>query len=324
MATRKHKSAKQTSKKADDPISKLNQQWKKRGVVIMDSTFLPMSQEMFNYLCEEAEDLDDPIFIDPNVGESQRVNQKLYVDPALEKNSAAKKLLLGSGDNDMATAIDRHVQNVLGSKIVYGAKNESALSSFVSLLKCIDNVPAHYRVEDFAREVLQLLVNTPEACAKELKAHLHKTTRSYKKLILDLANEEDMNSACDFYLGAASMLIEKPIMLIKLKQVKLARGCVKYEFYQEYLLESNRNLQDKDFKIRLIFNGVNHYAPFFPKELGDVINTGYKTLKKSTRSVSRCETSYWKNTNKSQNKWCPATDVHTSEGCGPNCRNCSI
>ena len=144
MATRKHKSAKQTSKKADDPVSKLNQQWKKHGVVIMDSTFLPMSQEMFNYLCEEAEDLDNPIFIDPNVGESQRVNQKLYVDPALEKDSAAKKLLLGSGDNDMAMAIDRHVQNVLGSKIVYGPKNESALSSFVSLLKRINNVPAHY------------------------------------------------------------------------------------------------------------------------------------------------------------------------------------
>ena len=165
----------------------------------------------------------------------------------MEKNSAAKKL--GSGDNDMTTAINRHVQNVLGSKIVYGAKNESALSSFVSLPKCIDNVPAHYRVEDFAHEVLQLLVNTLEACAKELKAHLHKTTRLYKKLILDLANEDDMNAACDFYLGAASMLIEKPIMLIKPKQVKLAGGCVKYEFFQEYFLESNRNLQDKDFKI---------------------------------------------------------------------------
>ena len=97
--------------------------------------------------------------------------------------------------------------------------------------------------------MLQLLVNTPEACAKELKAHLHKTTRSYKKLILDLANEEDMNSACDFYLGAASMLIEKPIMLIKPKQVKLAGGRVKYEFFQQYLSESNCNLQDKDFKI---------------------------------------------------------------------------
>ena len=144
------------------------------------------------------------------------------------------------------------------------------------MLKCIDNIPAHYTVKDFACEVLQLMVNMPEACAKELTAHLHKATRSYKKLILDLANEEEMNAACDFYLGAASMLIQKPIMLIKPKQVKLAGGHVRYKFFQEYLLESDRNLQDKDFKIRLIFNGVNHYAPFFPKELGDLINSGSK------------------------------------------------
>ena len=57
----------------------------KRGIVIMNSTFMPMAQEMFNYLCEQAEELDDPIFIDPNVGESQRVNQKLYVTPTVEK-----------------------------------------------------------------------------------------------------------------------------------------------------------------------------------------------------------------------------------------------
>ena len=281
MATRrKHKATKQTSKKADDPVSKLSQQWKKCGTVIMNSTFMPMAQEMFNYLCKQAEELDDPIVIDPNVGESQRVNQKLYVTPDLEKNSAAKKLLLGLGDNDMAMAIDEYVEKVLGSKIVYAAKYESPLLYFVSLLKCIDNIPAHYRVEDFAHEVLQLLVNTLEACAKELRPHLHKTTRSYKKLILDIANEEEMNAACNFYLGAASMLIQKPIMLIKPKQVKLAGGHVRYEFFQDYLLESHRNLQDKDFKIRLIFNGVNHYAPFHPKELGDVINSGSKTLKK--------------------------------------------
>ena len=37
-------------------------------------------------------------------------------------------------------------------------------------------------------------------------------------------------------------------MLIKPKQVKLAGGRVKYEFFQEYLLESDHNLQDKDLK----------------------------------------------------------------------------
>ena len=55
MATRrKHKATKQTLKKADDPVSKLSQQWKKCGVVIMNSTFMPMAQEMFNYLCEQS------------------------------------------------------------------------------------------------------------------------------------------------------------------------------------------------------------------------------------------------------------------------------
>ena len=43
----------------------LSQQWKKRGIIIMNSTFMPMAQEMFNYLCEQAEELDNPIFIDP-------------------------------------------------------------------------------------------------------------------------------------------------------------------------------------------------------------------------------------------------------------------
>ena len=113
MATRrKHKATKQTLKKDDDPMSNLSQQWKKRGVVIMNSPFMQMAQEMFNYLCKQAEELDDPIFIDPNVGESQRVNQKLYVTPTAEKIVLQKKQLLGSGDNDMATAIEQHVQKV--------------------------------------------------------------------------------------------------------------------------------------------------------------------------------------------------------------------
>ena len=64
-------------------------------------------------------------------------------------------------------------------KIVQGAKNEAPLANFVSLLKCIDNVPAHYTVQDFAREVLQLLVETPKSCVEKLEKHLEKTTRSY-------------------------------------------------------------------------------------------------------------------------------------------------
>ena len=67
---------------------------------------------------------------------------------------------------------------------------------------CFDNVPSHYKVEDFCREVFELLVNTPEYCCDKLQHHLDKTGRSYQRLVLDLAAGTNMNVACDFYLGS--------------------------------------------------------------------------------------------------------------------------
>ena len=204
---------------------------------------------------------------------------KLNRNEKIPRNAVARKLLLGSDDNDMANAIEKHINTKYGAEIVQGTKNEAPLANFVSLLKCIDNIPAHYTVEGFAREVLQILVETPKSCAEKLKKHLEKTSRSYKKLCQDLYNEKDMNCGTDFYMGAASILLDMPIMLIKPKQVKLQGGRIGYNFWQEYLLEEDKNLQVKDFKICLVFNGINHYAPFYPKELGNLINTGYKRMK---------------------------------------------
>ena len=190
----------------------------------MNSEFQHMSQGTYQYLVEKADNLDDPLFIDPNAGESQRVHRKLHRDDQIPRNSAARKLLLGSGDNDMAEAIEKYINTKYNSEIVQGAKNEAPLANFVSLLKCIDNVPAHYTVQDFAREVLQLLVETPKSCAEKLEKHLEKTTRSYQKLCQDLYNEEDMNCGTDFFMGAASILLDIPIMCIKPRQVKLGGG----------------------------------------------------------------------------------------------------
>ena len=100
-------------------------------------------------------------------------------------------------------------------------------------------------MQDFAREVLQLLVETPKSCAEKLEKHLEKTTRSYKKLCQDLYNERDINCGTDFYMGAASILLDMPIMLINPKQVKLQGGRIAYNFWQEYLLEEDKNLQVK-------------------------------------------------------------------------------
>ena len=102
----------------------------------MNSEFKHMNQGTFEYLVEMADQLEEPIFIDPNAGESQRVHLKLNRNEKIPRNAAARKLLLGSDDNDMANAIEKHINTKYGAEIVYGAKNEAPLANFVSLLKC--------------------------------------------------------------------------------------------------------------------------------------------------------------------------------------------
>ena len=125
-----------------------------------------------------------------------------------------------------------------------------------------------------------MLVNTPNVCAQKLGNHMDKTTRSYKDLVLGLANGNEMNVAVDFYIRAASMYLDIPIFLLNPKQVRW-HGKVTYEFFQEPLFTKDENRLLTEFKIWLMFNGVNHYTPFHPKELGDLINTGYLIMQKS-------------------------------------------
>ena len=108
---------------------------------------------------------------------------------------------------------------------------------------------------------------------------MDKTTRSYKDLLLGLANGNEMNAAVDFYIRAASMYLDIPIFLLKPKQVR-QHGKVTYEFFQEPLFIEDENRPLAELKIWLMFNGVNHYTPFHPKELGDLINTGYPIMQK--------------------------------------------
>ena len=103
-------------------------------------------------------------------------------------------------------------------KIVYSARQAGPYAAYMSLLTCIDNVPGHYKVEDFSREVFESLVSTPDYYCDKLQRHLDKTERSYQRLVLDLAAGAHMNAACDFYLGVASLHLDMPIMLIKPKQ----------------------------------------------------------------------------------------------------------
>ena len=279
METRKRKKEDQ-----NDPAVKLKKQWKDRGIVIMNSDFTGMSQNMYKFLLQKAQNMDDPELVEGGGTSSGRIHQSIHVDPKVEPTKACKKLLLGSGDNTLAEAIDRYIRVAFQGKIVYGARKAGPYAAYTSLLTCIDNVPGHYKVEDFSREVFEALVNTPDYYCHKLQRHLDKTERSYQRLVLDLAAGAHMNSACDFYLGAASLHLDMPIMLIKPKQCTDRRGMVHYEFYQEFLFPEDEERSPNEFKIWLVYNGVNYYTPFYSKELAEVILDGDPVMAQIQRS----------------------------------------
>ena len=134
-------------------------------------------------------------------------------------------------------------------------------------------------------------MNTPNYYCHKLQCHLDKTERSYQRLLLDLAAGAQMNSTCDFYLGAASLHLDMPIMLIKPKQCTDQRGMVHYKFYQEFLFPEDEERSPNEFKIWLVYNGINYYAPFYSKELAEVILDGdpvMAQIQRSYQDVKKC------------------------------------
>ena len=59
---------------------------------------------------------------------------------------------------------------------------------------------------------------------------------------------------------------------------------VHYEFYQEFLFPEDKERSPKEFKIWLVYNGVNYYAPFYSKELAEVILDGDPVMAQIQRS----------------------------------------
>ena len=68
----------------------------------MNSDFTSMLHDMYNFLL-------DPELVEHGGTTSGRIHQTIHVDKKVEQTKACKKLLLGSGDNALAEAIDRNI-----------------------------------------------------------------------------------------------------------------------------------------------------------------------------------------------------------------------
>ena len=72
----------------------------------------------------------------------------------------------------------------------------------------------------------------------------------------------------------------EPVLLIRPTEHTSGTSTPYYTFDVEYCIPEDRNIPIEDIKIRLIYNGWNHFTPFFPQRVAEIIRKGQPMLKK--------------------------------------------
>ena len=182
-----------------------------------------------------------------------------------EQSMTSKCLLLQSGQNQYSEEARQHLLQKYSSETVMATSKVNSLSSLQSVLFCLDNVPETYRKEQLKDAIVELLVTNPSKCVAELKCHLQKTARSYQELVLDLIAQKEMKAGIFFYVAAARLVLGEPILLIHPTEHTSGTSTPYYTFDVEYCIPEDRNIPIQDIKIRLLYNGWNHFTPFLPQ-----------------------------------------------------------
>ena len=248
--------------------------WAKQGAVVTVKPFDKITKNQAIDLAMEAQKWDNNAVIKGAACDVQRLLTSSKSLKDVERNAPCRKMLLESAHNDLARAAELHLKRKYNCKLVYGASRESNSSSLQSVMTCIDNVPDDYPLKFVTRALLHKLVTDWKSMSRVLKRHLDKSKRSYQKLVLDLSKDQKMNAATDFYVAGLRVLYDIPILLVQPHKITHPSGETDYVFKEEYCIDGDEILNPCDFRIRLLFNGLNHYTPFYPAEIADIINDG--------------------------------------------------
>ena len=244
-----------------------------------------LTEHYIGQLTKVAKDLSDEIYVEGHKGEKVRMYKEMTVMTNEEQTITSKCLLLQSGQNNYSEHVRQHLLQTYSSKTVMPMSKVDALSSFQSVLFCLDNVPVTYGKEQLKDAIVKLLVTQPKKCVTELKAHLQKTMRSYKQLVLELIEGKDMKAGIFFYVATAWLVLGEPILLIRPMEHISGTSTPYYTFNVEYCIPADRNIPIEDFKIRLVYNGWNHFTPFFPKCVAEIIRKGEPVLRKISHAL---------------------------------------
>ena len=160
-----------------------------------------------------------------------------------------------------------------------GSKEWDSLAPLHSVLSMVDNVPRHYTVYNFRDELVDLLVTWVDDVYLQLRPHLEKSSQSYQRLVIDLANGKDFMSGIDFYLAAAHIFLEEPFLIVKARKISTLDSTSMYNIEEHFLLENDRFLNPKNWKMRFTFNGINFVVPFLPTNVGNLWHEGVPILR---------------------------------------------
>ena len=261
--------------------------WKERGFVDLEFDFEELTEHYMGKLTKVVKNLSDNVYVEGHKGEKVRMYKEMRVMTNEEWTVTSKCLLLQSGQNNYSEQVRQHLSQKYCSETMMPMAKVDVLSSYQSVLFCLDNVPVTYGKEQLRDVVVELLVTQPKKCATELNAHLQKTTLSYKQLVLELIEGKEMKVAIFFYVTTAWLVLGKPILLIHPTEHISGTSTPYYTFDQEYCIPQNQNIPIQDFRICLVYNAWNHFTPFFLQRVAEVIRKGEPILRKIMHALDR-------------------------------------
>ena len=119
--------------------------WKERGFVDPEFDFEELTPHYMGTLTKVAKNLSDNVYVEGHVGEKVRMYKETTVMSNEERTVTSKCLLLQSGQNNYSEQVRQHLSQKYSSETVMPMAKVDVLSSFQSVLFCLDNVPVTIR-----------------------------------------------------------------------------------------------------------------------------------------------------------------------------------
>ena len=122
-------------------------QWKQRGFLAPDFEYEELTSHYMEQLNKAAKNLAGSIYEEHHKGEKVRIYRETTVMTNEEQSVTSKCLLLQSGQNQYSEEARQHLLQKYSSETVMATSKVNSLSSFKSVLFCLDNVPETYGKE---------------------------------------------------------------------------------------------------------------------------------------------------------------------------------